>query len=302
MMPKISIIVPNYNDASRISECIRSLLDLNYPKEKLEIIIVDNGSTDNSLQSIKAFPVKLLIEKDVKGSYAARNLGVKNAEGEILAFTDSDCVVDKYWLCNAIKYFAAEDVGGVAGEVRGGEPRTLVEEYQCFRKILEQSRNFKHPYQPFAITANVIYKKNVYDKIGLFENNWISGGDVDFSWRMQIYGNMKLIYASDCIVYHHHRTSPKGLYLQSKRHIYGACLLNTKYDNKFQTLNELNNKLILYSKMFRKQVEKVVFFSVFLLFRKKRIYFLYLSRVNTLGYLKGLIQYRKDKHLRKQQA
>lgn len=81
MTPKISIIVPNYNDASRISECIRSLLDLNYPKEKLEIIIVDNGSTDNSLQSIKAFPVKLLIEKDVKGSYAARNLGVKNAEG-----------------------------------------------------------------------------------------------------------------------------------------------------------------------------------------------------------------------------
>ena len=61
MIPKISVIVPNYNDASKLSECIRSLLDLNYPKEKLEIIIVDNGSTDNSIQVIKKFPVRLLV-------------------------------------------------------------------------------------------------------------------------------------------------------------------------------------------------------------------------------------------------
>lgn len=299
MMPKISIIVPNYNDASRISECIRSLLALNYPKEKLEIIIVDNGSTDNSLQSIKAFPVKLLIEKDVKGSYAARNLGVKNAGGEILAFTDSDCVVNKYWLCNAIKYFAAEDVGGVAGEIRGGKPKTLVEEYQLFAGALDQSRYFNHPYHPFAVTANVCYKKIVFDKIGLFETHWVSGGDADFAWRMQIHGNMKLMYAADCVVYHHHRSSPKGLYLQSKRHTYGACLLNEKYDNKFLTRKESNNKLILYLKIFRKYVGKVILFSAFLLCRGKMVYFLYLDRVSTLGYFKGLIQYRKGKYLPK---
>lgn len=299
MIPKISVIVPNYNDASRLSKCIRSLLDLNYPKEKLEIIIVDNGSKDNSLQVIKEFPVKLLMEKNIKGSYAARNLGVKNAEREVLAFTDSDCVVDKQWLMNAVKYLAEEDVGGVAGKILGGEPETLVEEHQLLNKALDQSRYFKHPYYPFAVTANVIYKKIVFDKIGLFETHWISGGDVDFSWRMQIHGKMKLVYADDCVVYHHHRTSPEGLYLQSKRHIYGACLLNAKYNNKFQTLNELNNKLILYSKIFRKHIEKIILFSAFFLFRNKRIYFLYLTRVSTLGYLKGLIQYRKDKHIPK---
>lgn len=296
MIPKISVIVPNYNGSATIKRCIESLLSLNYPEEKLEIIIVDNGSTDDSIQKIKIFPVALLVEGSIKGSYAARNLGVKNAKGEIIAFTDADCVVDKQWLNNSLKYFLEEEVGGVAGKILGGEPKTLVEEYQLFVKALEQSRNFSHPYYPFAITANVMYKKFVFDKIGFFETNWISGGDVDFSWRMQIDGKMKLVYADDCIVYHYHRTSSKGLYLQSKRHIYGACLLNAKHDNKFHTINELNNKLILYLKTFRTYLEKIILFSALFLIKNKRIYFLYLSRISTLGYYKGLIQYRKARH------
>jgi len=299
MIPKISIIVPNYNGSFTLAACIQSLLILNYPKEKLEIIIVDNGSTDNSIQIIKTFPVRLLIEKDIKGSYAARNLGVKEATGEVLAFTDADCVVDKQWLINVVKYFSIENVGGVAGKVLGVKPKTLVEEFVTRSKAFDQSRFFNHDYCPFAITANVIYKKDVFNKIGTFETNWISGGDVDFSWRMQIHGKMKLVYADDCIVNHQHRTSPEGLYLQSKRHVYGACLLNEKYNNKFQTISELNNKLLLCSKMFRWYIEKVILFSAFLLFRKKRIYFLYLSRVSLLGYLKGIVQYRKDKHISK---
>lgn len=294
MIPKISIIVPNYNGSATLAACIQSLLVLDYPKEKLEIIIVDNGSTDHSVQMIKSFPVKLVREKDIKGSYAARNSGVSHATGDLFAFTDADCVVDKQWLANAVKYFATENVGGVAGKVLGTEPKTLVEEFFIWRKGFDQARFINHPYYPFAITANVIYRKSVFDKIGKFETNWISGGDVDFSWRMQIDGKMKLVYADDCIVYHHHRTSAKSLYLQTQTHSYGACLLNAKYDNKFQKTNDLNNTFILCIKMFRKHIEKTILFSAFLLFRKKKIYFLYLSRVSTLGYFKGLIQYRKD--------
>lgn len=295
MIPKISVIVPNYNGSSTLSECIQSLLLLNYPKERMEIIIVDNGSTDNSIQIIKAFPVKLLVENNIKSSYAARNLGVKEATGEIFAFTDADCVVDKQWIFNAMKYLAIKEVGGVAGEVMGTTPKTLVEEFTIVNKIFDQSRSFNYRYYPFAITANAFYKKFVFDKIGTFETNWISGGDVDFSWRMQIYGGMKLVFANDCIVYHHHRTHPKGLYLQNKRYAYGACLLNAKYDNKFQSIND--NKLILYLKLFTRFIEKVIYYFAFLLlFKNKKIYCLYLKRVSSLGYFMGIIQYLNEKH------
>lgn len=299
MIPKVSIIVPNYNGSATLTACIQSLLVLDYPKEKLEIILVDNGSTDHSVQIIKSYPVKLVLEKDIKGSYAARNMGVTQATGDVLAFTDADCVADKQWLLHAVKHFTLKDVGGVAGKVLGTKPETLVEEFIVWSKGFDQARFFNHPYYPFAITANVIYRKIVFDKIGKFETNWISGGDVDFSWRMQIDGKMKLVYADDCIVYHYHRASVKGFYLQTQTHAYGACLLNAKYDNKFQKIHEQKGTFTLYIKMFQKYLEKIIFFFAFFLFRKQRIYFLYLSRISTLGYFKGLIQYRKAKHLLK---
>jgi len=111
---------------------------------------------------------------------------------------------------------------------------------------------------------------------------------------MQIYGGMKLVFANDCVVYHHHRIHPKGLYLQNKRYAYGACLLNAKYDNKFQSIN--GNKIILYLKLFTRFIEKVIYYFAFLLFKNKKIYCLYLKRVSSLGYFMGIIQYLNEKH------
>lgn len=290
MEPKISVIVPNYNSASTLPDCIQSLLNLNYPKEKLEILVVDNGSTDNSVQIIKTFPVKLITENNVKGSYAARNSGVREATGEICAFTDADCIVDRDWLRNAVKYFDAE-VGGVAGKIIAAQPRTLVEEFLMIRNTFDQSRFFRHPYYPFAVTANVLYKRAVFDIVGTFETHWVSGGDVDFSWRMQMQGGLKLVFAEDCIVYHRHRTNPKALYQMSKRHIYGACLLNEKYDNKFQKVICQNHRWIVCGKIIRRQLEAWLFLMSYFLLKKKRLFFLYLSRIQALGALRGSMEF-----------
>src|SRR3990170_3006911 len=98
MIPKISVIVPVYNDAQRIGKCIESLLQQTYPHEKYEVIIIDNGSTDETREVIKKYPVKLLIEDKIQSSYAARNKGIKNAKGEVIAFTDSDCIPGNDWI------------------------------------------------------------------------------------------------------------------------------------------------------------------------------------------------------------
>ena len=95
--PLVSVIVPVYNRGEAIGKCIKSLLAQEYPKKKLEIIIVDNNSNDKTKDTIKKYPVKYLLEKE-KGSYAARNKGIEHAKGEIIAFTDSDCIADKQWV------------------------------------------------------------------------------------------------------------------------------------------------------------------------------------------------------------
>jgi Glycosyl transferase family 2 len=94
----ISVVVPFHNEARYIARCIESLLQQNYLPDRYEIIMVDNNSTDNSAEQVAAHArVKLLAEAR-PGSYAARNRGVAHATGDVIAFTDGDCIASHDWL------------------------------------------------------------------------------------------------------------------------------------------------------------------------------------------------------------
>ena len=112
----ISVIVPVYNEEDNIGFLIKRLLSLNYPKNRYEIIIVDNNSKDNTPEIIKKYKVIYLNEKK-QSSYAARNKGIKKAKGNILAFVDGDCIPDKEWLKNTTKHFIEEKVDIIAGNI-----------------------------------------------------------------------------------------------------------------------------------------------------------------------------------------
>ena len=101
--PRVSVIVPVYIDKSSISKCIKSLMKQTYKKESYEIIIVDNGSSDGTLTTINKFPVRVLVEGKKRSSYVARNRGIRNANNDILAFTDADAIVDRKWLECGVK-------------------------------------------------------------------------------------------------------------------------------------------------------------------------------------------------------
>ncbi len=133
--PFVSIIVPVYNGALYIENCIGSLLGLNYPKEKYEVIIVDNNSTDNTADIIKKFAVIYALEDHTQTSYAARNKGIQTARGSIMAFTDADCIADEYWILNGVKPFENRLVGGVGGKVKAYKPRNYIERYQAIMNL-----------------------------------------------------------------------------------------------------------------------------------------------------------------------
>jgi len=203
MEPEVSIIVPVYNGEKNIAECIESLLNLDYPREKLEIIIVDNNSKDRTKEIIEKYEVKYLFEAR-RGQFYARNTGIENSKGELLAFTDSDCVVDKNWLKYLVRNFTHEEIGGVGGKVVAYKPASIVEKYSAMF-VLNQENNINEK-MPYIITANAAYRRSVFEDVGLFDGAQFSGGDVDMGWRV-VWGGYKLVYEPNAIVYHKHRTS-----------------------------------------------------------------------------------------------
>ena len=110
--PDISVIIPAYNEEDTIGECLMSLEDLDYPSEKLEIILINDGSGDNTKNVMSNYDQKLnpvLLETDGVGPSKARNIGLDYAKGEYVAFIDADCAVDREWLNELLKGFITED-------------------------------------------------------------------------------------------------------------------------------------------------------------------------------------------------
>jgi len=228
--PFISVIVPVYNGEATIQTCVESLLELDYPRERFEVLIVDNRSTDGTRAILRRYPVRVLEETEAQSSYAARNLGIRESRGEVLAFTDADCVVEHGWLRAIARAIAPSDVGGVAGPIESYASDSPIERYQANR-ALRAERAYHHHVLPFAQTANAAYRRSVFDGVGLFNPAIIFGGDLDLSWRMQRELGLRLVYEPLAFVWHRHRTTVHGLFALYEKNAIANCLLAQRYDH-----------------------------------------------------------------------
>lgn len=232
--PSVTIVVPVYNGEENIENCIKSLLNQKYPKENLEIIIVDNNSTDNTAEIIKRYPVKYLAEIK-QGVCYARNRGLKEATGDLLAYTDSDCIADENWIAMLASNFKSSSIGGVGGHLASVESDNLIEKYIAHREILTQEKMFQDkPFSPpFFITANVMYRTEALKKIGGFDNFFtISGEDADLAWRVVDEG-YSLLLEEKAIVYHKHRANLKKFCKQMFGYGIGSAAIFKKYRHRF---------------------------------------------------------------------
>lgn len=249
--PFVSVIIPVFNDKDRLILCLQALEKQNYSKDKYEVIVVDNGSTDNVQSIVKQFnQAKLAFEKKT-GSYAARNKGISVAKGILLAFTDSDCIPCEDWLKNGVYHITQNSKCGlVAGKIKifpqtNGYP-TLIELYDISTGF-QQECYLKERH--FSVTANLITSKRVVKQVGLFNPLLKSGGDLDFGLRIHKAG-YEQIYADKVIVMHPARHTFSQLFNQAIRVAGGRYQLakeshNTKHKKQYFThFSTISNSLI----------------------------------------------------------
>ena len=182
--PRISIVVPLYNGERYIRRSIDSLLSQNYPRERYEVIVVDNNSTDRSAAIAAEYDGVKVLPEPVTGSYAARNTGISAASGEIIATIDPDCVAAPTWL--AVIAGEMEDPGCMVllGHQRhppGSDALHLLELYEAEKIAYVTERRQKELY--FGYTNNMAFRRTVFDSVGLFPEQ-IRGGDTVFVRRV----------------------------------------------------------------------------------------------------------------------
>lgn len=223
--PTVSVIVPCYNEEQTVAKTVMSLLKLDYPKEKLDIIIVNDGSTDHTTQVLKRFAKHSQIRifhKENGGKYTALNLGLSNSSTQMVGCLDADSFVSKDALKQIVSYFEDKDVMAVVPSVVVQDPTNIVQliqkvEYNwgiLLRKIFSYLGALYITPGPFSI-----FRREVFDTIGNYKHAHLTE-DLEIALRMQKH-HYKIVNAHNARI---HTVAPKtikSLYRQRLRWTYG---------------------------------------------------------------------------------
>jgi mycofactocin system glycosyltransferase len=206
--PLVSIIIPVRDQPGDLGECLHSLSEIDYPEDRLEIIVVDDGSKKDVSEIITSESIKFIREDKSLGPATARNLGATYASGDILAFLDADCIAGQDWLRELVPFFNAADVGAVGGYVEGYYRRSSLDRYEAVasslnlgRGILIEGDSSSSFYVP---TANLLVVREAFRAAGGFRAGMRVGEDVDFCWRLRGLG-WYLLYVPSGSIAHKHR-------------------------------------------------------------------------------------------------
>lgn len=219
-LPKVSVIVPVYNAQRTIAGCIDSLLGLDYPKKNLELIVVNNASTDRTADVLNHYRGEIeILYEEKRGPAAARNKGLLNASGDVVAFVDADCIVDKQWLKNIIAPLQDVDVGIAGGKILSKRPCNRIEEFG--EEIHDHDKAINECKPAYVITMNWSSRLSVLKEVGLFDESFRRCEDVDLSYRI-FQSGYKIVYKPEAIVYHENEKNLLGLFREGYLHGFGS--------------------------------------------------------------------------------
>jgi glycosyltransferase involved in cell wall biosynthesis len=212
-LPGVSIIVTTFNSELTISECLQSILELEYPKNLLEVVVIDGGSTDATTEYAKKFPVKVIYSQ--LNPPAAYNLVLKNVKNEVIGLIDSDAKVEKSWLKKLVKHLNGPKVVGASGTVETWNKNRLVP------RVIGYELNYRYSRLPDTVervaTMNLLLKTKFIFEIGGFDETLPTQYDTDIGARLTEEG-YKIAFDPSAVCYHFHRPTLFAFFKQQYKY------------------------------------------------------------------------------------
>lgn len=233
--PRVSVVVCSYNGGRTLDECLRSLLELEYPN--YEVILVDDGSTDDTREIAARYPKVRAIHQANLGLSAARNVGMLAATGEVVAYTDSDCFADPDWLTHLVYQLQRSGAAAVGGPNLTPDDGWLA---ACVAAspgqpthVLESDQVAEH-----IPGCNMAFRREALLAINGFDTQFRrAGDDVDICWRLQQAG-MWITFAPGAFVWHHRRQDPRAYLRQQSGYGEAEALLLFQHPDRFNRRGE----------------------------------------------------------------
>lgn len=201
--PFVSIIIPVFKNVEHLRICLEALDKQIYPTDNWEIIVVDNGPSDRIKDCVAEFPRVSYVVETIPTQFAARNTGIIQCGGEIIAFTDADCIPDPHWLAGGVgKLVNTPHCGLVAGHIEVfPETEMQANPVELFEIITAIPQEYFVRKMKFGATANIFTFKRIFETVGFFDSSLPSGGDLEWGRRVSGAG-YEVVYAPKVMVKH----------------------------------------------------------------------------------------------------
>lgn len=242
--PSTSLVIPAYNEEDIIEETLQKTKGIDYPNNRLEIIVVDDGSKDRTYEIAKNVAKKFgnrrirIFTKKNGGKASALNFGIKKAKGEFIAVMDADSFLEKNALKECLKYFDSDDVAAVTSHILCSEKRNFWERMQDIElMIISVTRKLEEYLNVIQVTPGPlsVYRKKILDKLdGFDEKNLVE--DVEVAWRI-LKNGYKIRMAFDAFAYSLLPNSFMRWWKQRVRWSIGGLQTLAKYKSSIGTKN-----------------------------------------------------------------
>ncbi len=236
-LPMVSVVICAYDAERTMRPCMESLRKLDYPN--FEVIVVDDGSRDRTAEIAMDFPEFRLIRQPNKGLSVARNVGLHAARGDIIAYTDSDCVVDPNWLTLLVRTMEEGGFDGCGGPNLSPHEEGRLEACCAASPGAPSHVLTAHDEAEHLAGCNMAFTKAALTKVGGFDPQFTSAGDdVDMCWRL-IDAGYRLGFSPAAFVWHFRRNTIKAYYGQQRGYGRAEAMLYPLYSSRFNIFGQI---------------------------------------------------------------